>query len=80
MKLYQVPRNSLVRTKYYEFYFFNTDGSYSFCKDKKGSILHPSVLTEVESYDNNITYEEYINRKDNNPICLGCIGSYQSIL
>jgi hypothetical protein len=60
MKLYEVPRNSIVRTKDYEFYFFHIDGMFSLCKDKKGQVFHLLSTTDVISYYNNVSYEEFL--------------------
>lgn len=65
MKLYDVPRNSVIKIGEKELYFFHVDGMYSFCKDKYGQILHPSAMTDIISYDNTVSYEEFINKEAN---------------
>jgi hypothetical protein len=60
LKLYQIPRNSII----YEdcddgsswIKFKRIDGSYSVCITEKGNIVHLGANTELESIDKN----EYI--------------------
>lgn len=59
MKLYNVPRNTLVRIynknedgtlnkkSYEDFKFHNVDGMYSYCKDKDNNVVHLPAWTEV---------------------------------
>jgi len=63
MKLYDVPRNSFVKTEVEDFYFFHIDGMFSFCKDKNGQVFHPVATTDVISYDNTVSYEEFVKEK-----------------
>ena len=49
MKLYEVPRNTKVRIKDGEVYYFDhLAGMYSYCKDKEGQVVHLFAGTEVE--------------------------------
>ena len=51
MKLYEVPRNTLVRTigdQSFEVLFDHIDGMYSYCTDKEGNVVHLAAWTEVE--------------------------------
>lgn len=62
MKLYETPRNSIVRlleapklaTNGDVAYagevlrFHHVDGMYSYCEDLDGNVLHPAAWTEVE--------------------------------
>jgi hypothetical protein len=50
-KLYEVPRNSFVKTdegKGRTFHFHHIDGAYSLCRDVDGNIVHLSASTEVQ--------------------------------
>jgi len=62
MKLYDVPRNTKIRTmtscaappgarvvqQMEELHFSHIDGMYSYCKDKDGKIVHIPAWEEVE--------------------------------
>ena len=50
MKLYNVPRNTLVRIIYSgeEVMFHHIDGMYSYCKNLHGEVVHLAAWTEVE--------------------------------
>lgn len=53
MKLYQVPRESWVRTAQTGelFFFDHVDGMYSFCRNAEGKVVHLAAGTEVEVLD-----------------------------
>jgi hypothetical protein len=53
VKLYDVPRNTLVFVPDLDEYiwFDHIDGMYSFCKDMDGNIRHLAAWTEVEIDD-----------------------------
>jgi hypothetical protein len=68
MKLYNVPRNSLIRVIGKEvitpptnkvtsgadvFRFSHIDGMYSYCVDEHGDVVHLAAWTEVEVLDDN---------------------------
>lgn len=53
MKLYDVPRNTWVRSiepgaEDLEFKFHHIDGMYSYCTDKEGNVCHYQAWMEVE--------------------------------
>lgn len=52
MKLYDVPRNTWVKSIEPDntdvFKFHHIDGMYSFCNDKEGNICHYAAWMEVE--------------------------------
>lgn len=51
MKLYNVPRNTRIRTlteEKLELDFHHIDGAYSYCKDEEGNVWHIAAWTEVE--------------------------------
>ena len=57
MKLYEVPRNTWVRsiepmTVQDEFKLINIDGMYSYCKDREGNVCHYVAWMEVEIINN----------------------------
>lgn len=49
MFLYQVPRNTWVKTEDgFKFFFCHVDGAFSLCRDENDNVFHPSASTEVE--------------------------------
>lgn len=56
MKLYDVPRNTWVRSIEPdckdEFKFGNLDGMYSYCHDRQGNVRHYQAWMEVEIIEN----------------------------
>jgi len=51
MKLYDVPRNTRIRTlteEKFELNFHHIDGAYSYCEDDEGHVYHIAAWTEVE--------------------------------
>ena len=58
MKLYECPRNTIVRVVGTEecYYFQHIDGAYSYCKDMQGNIVHLAAWTDVEkdSWENDL--------------------------
>lgn len=50
-KLYELPRNTLIRVPELdnmELMFYHIDGMYSYCKDSKEQVIHLAAWTEVE--------------------------------
>ena len=53
MKLYNVPRNSMiVLSDGVVLKFHHIDGMYSFCTDESGKVYHISACEEVEVKEN----------------------------
>lgn len=50
MKLYECPRNTIIRVVGTDdvFHFFHIDGAYSYCEDIQGNPVHLAAWTEVE--------------------------------
>lgn len=48
MKLYDVPRNSLIYINGTELKFHHIDGMYSYCTDSDGNVHHIAAFEEVE--------------------------------
>jgi hypothetical protein len=48
MKLYEVPKNTVVIFLGEKLFFDHLDGMYSFCLDEKGNVVHLSAYTDVE--------------------------------
>ena len=51
MKLYNVPRNSIIRVDNKNYWFKYIDGAYSYCislDEKEGYVVHLGASTEVE--------------------------------
>ena len=51
MKLYDVPRNTRIRTlteERLELNFHHIDGAYSYCEDAEGNVWHLAAWTDVE--------------------------------
>ena len=64
MKLYEVPRNTMIRyfdgTKESEFLFHHVDGMYSYCTDKGGhNVFHLSASSVVELLIDKESNKEY---------------------
>lgn len=53
MKLYDVPRETYVKTITGDVYFFDhVDGMYSYCKNELNQVVHLAAWTEVEIVKN----------------------------
>ena len=48
MKLYKVPKFSLIAIDNERFKFYRIDGAYSYCETMKGEVVHIHANTEVE--------------------------------
>jgi hypothetical protein len=48
MKLYEVPRNTMIELEGREYFFHHIDGAYSLCYDVDGNIVHISANAEVK--------------------------------
>ena len=48
MKLYNVPRKSIISIDNERFKFYRVDGMYSYCEDMKGNTVHIHCCAEVK--------------------------------
>lgn len=48
MKLYEVPKNSLIKFEDELYRFIHLDGAYSLCTDGQGNTVHLAAWSEVE--------------------------------
>jgi hypothetical protein len=48
MKLYEIPRGSVIKIDDMIVTFHRLDGAYSYCTTEKGVVLHLSVSTSLE--------------------------------
>ena len=48
MKLYDVPRCSMISIDNERFKFYRVDGMYSFCQDMKGNTVHMHCCADVK--------------------------------
>ena len=53
MKLYEVPRNTLINLDGEKILFHHVDGMYSYCTDGEGKVRHLAAWTDVEIWDEN---------------------------